>query len=112
MNAVSGGSGKAWIVTGEERSRALEIVLLKCTYVLPWSQSLYAVGSSDEVRLVFATQDVIVRGSGLESLLADVAAQRVVLIREPSRSDRFSAGGAHFIREIVVQKVEAEAYGR
>ena len=112
MNAVSGGSGKAWIVSGEERASALEIVLLKCTYVLPWSQFLYAVGSADEVRLVFAAHDVIVQGSGLESLLADVAAQRVALMREPPRADRFSAGAMQCIREIVVQKVEAEPYGR
>ena len=48
----------------------------------------------------------------LESLLADLAAQRVTIMREPSRPDRFSAAEGRFIREIVVQKVEAEAYGR
>jgi hypothetical protein len=112
MNAVSVDSGKTWAVTGEERAAALEIVLLKRTYVLPWTQFLYAEGGADEVRLVFAAHDVIVRGNGLESLLADLAAQRVALMREPSRPDRLSAGAGRFIREIVVQKVETEAYGR
>ena len=112
MNAVSVGSRKAWSVTGDERASALEIVLLKCTYILPWSQFLYAEGGADEVRLVFAAHDVIVRGRGLESLLEDVAAQRVALMREPPRADRFSAGSVQLIREIVVQKVEAEPYGR
>jgi hypothetical protein len=108
MNAVSVDSGKAWAVTGEERPAALEIVLLKCTYVFPWTQFLYAEGGADEVRLAFAAHDVIVRGSGLESLLADLAAQRVTIMREPSRTDRFSASERRFIREIMVQKVEAD----
>jgi len=83
-------------------------VLLKRTYVLPWAQFLYAEGEADEVRLVFAAHDLIVRGSGLESLLADLAEQRLALLREPSRPDRFSPAGGRFIREIVVQKVEAD----
>jgi hypothetical protein len=112
MNAVSVDSGKAWGIAGDERSAALEIVLLKRTYVLPWAQFLYAEGGADEVRLVFAAHDVIVRGSGLESLLADLAGQRVALLREPSRPDRFPAPEGRSIREIVVQKVETEATGR
>jgi hypothetical protein len=112
MNAVSVDSGKAWAVTGEERAAALEIVLLKRTYVLPWAQFLYAEGGADEVRLVFAAHDVIVRGSGLDSLLADLAGQKVALLREPSRPERFSAVERRFIREIVVQKVETEVTGR
>jgi hypothetical protein len=101
-------SAKAWATTGDERVAALEIVLLKRTYIFPWTQLLYAEGGADKVRLVFAAHDVIVRGSGLESLLADLAAQRVTIRREPSRPDRFSAAEGRFIREIVVQKVEAE----
>ncbi len=112
MNAVSVDSGKAWTVAQEERAAALEIVLLKRTYVLPWSQFLYAEGGSDEVRLVFATHDVIVRGGGLDSLLEDLAGQRLALMREPSRPDRFSAMAGRFIREIVVNRVEAEVDGR
>jgi hypothetical protein len=108
MNAVSVDRGKAWIIAGDERAVALEIVLLKRTYVLPWAQFLYAEGGADEVRLVFAAHDVIVRGSGLESLLADLAGQRVTVMGEPLRSDRLSAPEGRSIREIVVQKVEAD----
>jgi hypothetical protein len=112
MNAVSVDNGRAWTVTEEERAAALEVVLLKSTYVFPWTQFLYAEGAADEVRLVFAAHDVIVRGSGLESLLADLAAQRVSVIRERSRHERFSGTERRFIREIVVQKVETEGTGR
>jgi hypothetical protein len=108
MSAVSADSGKGWAVTGEERPTALEIVLLKCTYVFPWTQFLYAEGCTDEVRLAFAAHDVIVRGSGLESLLADLAAQRVTIMREPLRADRFFAAERRSIREILVQKVEGD----
>jgi hypothetical protein len=108
VNTVSVDSGKAWAVTGEERAAALEVVLLKRTYVLPWTQFLYAEGGADEVRLVFAAHDVIVRGSGLDSLLAEVAGQRLTAIREPFRSDRLLVTERRFIREIVVQKVEAD----
>lgn len=108
MNAVSVDSGKPWAVTGEERAVALEIVLLKRTYVFPWTQFLYAEGGADEVRLVFAVHDVVVRSSGLDSLLAEVAAQRVTLIREPFRSDRFPVTERRCIREIVIQKIEAD----
>jgi hypothetical protein len=108
MNTVSVDRGKAWVITGGERAAALEIVLLKRTYVLPWAQFLYAEGGADEVRLVFAAHDVIVRGSGLNSLLADLAGQRLALLREPSRPERFSAPEGRSIREIVVQKVEAD----
>jgi hypothetical protein len=108
MNADSVDSGKSWIVT-TERAAAVEIVLLKRTYVLPWSQLLYAEGADDEVRIVFVAHDVIVRGNGLGPLLADVAAQRVAVIQEPSRPDRFHRAVGRFIREIVVQKIEENA---
>jgi hypothetical protein len=45
-------------------------------------QFLCAEGGAEEVRLVFAAHDVIVRGSGLESLLADLAGQRVAVGRD------------------------------
>jgi hypothetical protein len=38
------------------------------SYVLPWSQFLYAEGGDDEVRLAFTTHDVLVNGSQLGSL--------------------------------------------
>ncbi len=89
MNAVSADNGKPWSIAPDERTAALEIVLLKRTYVLPWSQFLYAEGGEDEIRLVFVAHDVVVRGSGLSVLLADLAAQRVAAMREPSRTRAF-----------------------
>jgi len=112
MNTVLSDSGTPWTVNLEERTPALEIVLLRRTYVLPWSQFLYAEGGEDEVRIVFAAHDIVVRGSGLGALLADVAAQRMAVLREPTRADRFSGSGGRMIREIIVQKTEQdEAHG-
>ena len=73
MNMASADSRKSWSVNLEERPAALEITLLKRTYVLPWNQFLYAEGGNDEVRAVFAMHDVVIRGSGLDELLADMA---------------------------------------
>ena len=112
MNTVLSDSSTPWTVNLEERTPALEIVVLRRTYVLPWSQFLYAEGGEDEVRIVFAAHDIVVRGSGVAALLADVAAQRVAVLREPTRADRFSGSGGRMIREIIVQKTEQdEAYG-
>jgi hypothetical protein len=107
MNTVSADSRKSWSVSLDDRVAALEIALLKRTYVLPWNQFVYAVGGDDEVHAVFATHEVIVRGSGLDELLTDMAAQRVAVMHEPVRADRLSSTGGHCIREIVVQKNEA-----
>ena len=90
----------------EDKVTALEIALLKRTYVLPWHQFLYAEGGEDEVRAVFAMHEVNVRSAGLTALLADLAAQNVTVIQEPTRADRFQRGGGQFIREVVVQKFE------
>jgi hypothetical protein len=108
MNAISVDNGKPWTIAPDERTTALEIVLLKRTYVFPWSQFLYAEGGDDEIRLVFAAHDVLVKGSGLATLLADLAAQRVAAMRELARPQRFLATSGRFIREIVVQKIDAD----
>ena len=47
----------------------LEVVLAKQTLILSWNQFVYAEGSDDEVRIAFASHDVIVRGAGLSMLL-------------------------------------------
>jgi hypothetical protein len=56
---------------------------------------------------VFATHDVIMKGAGLMALLADLAAQNITVVQEPSRPDRFQTGADRLIREVIVQKVEA-----
>jgi hypothetical protein len=107
VNTVSADRRKNWSVNLDDRVTALEVVLPKQTYVLPWHQFLYAEGGDDEVRAVFAMHEVIVKGTGLTALLADLAAQTVTLIQEPMRADRFQSSGERFIREVRVQKLEA-----
>jgi hypothetical protein len=92
----------------ERGAHALEVVLRKATYVLPWSQFLYAEGCEDEVRLVFATHDVCVKGSGLGALLTDIAAHRLVALAEPHSPDRFLGRAAPSVREVAVRKVGQE----
>ena len=82
-------------------------MLLGRTYLLPWTQFLYAEGGDDEVRLVFATHDVVAKGSGPQALLADVAAQRLVGMDEPSRAARFGGAGDRCVLELAVRKVES-----
>jgi hypothetical protein len=106
MTSVSIDSQNAWEVTTGDRPAGLEIVLLKHTLVLPWSQFLYAEGNDDEVRLCFSTHDIIVGGSHLRSLLAALSAQRVTLLREFIRANKFGSGSASDITSISVEKVE------
>src|SRR5438093_13102691 len=89
MTKVSSDNPKTWIAPSDERPSSLEVILLKRTYVLPWTQFLYAEGEEGEVRLAFTTHDVVVNGSHLEPLLADLSDQRVILLREPARAERF-----------------------
>jgi hypothetical protein len=81
---ASAGNKHGWRVGREHSQNALEIVLLHRTYVLPWAQFIYAEGGEDEVRLIFATHDVLARGTGLQALLADLAARRLVGLDEPT----------------------------
>jgi hypothetical protein len=104
MNAASVDSEDEWRVVARERSTGFEIVLVKRTYVLPYSQFLYAEGGDDEIRLVFATHDVFVAGRGLSAILTDLAEQRICRLNEPTRADRLSRFGTPCIREIRVQK--------
>jgi hypothetical protein len=106
MNVVSVASDKPWITSPAEVPMALEIVLLKRTVVLSWSQFVYAERTDDEVRIAFASHDVLLKGAGLFPLLADISAQRVRAIYEPVRSDRFSGAAGRFIREITVARVD------
>ena len=108
MTTLSTDSQKSWKTTTQERPAALEIVLLKCTYVLPWRQFLYAEGGDDDNRVAFPTHDVLDKGGGLSSLLADLAAQRVARLQEPIRAERFANGNGASINEVSVTKIEPE----
>lgn len=107
MSTVSAGSHRGWRNGREQNQVALEIVLLGRTYLLPWTQFLYAEGGDDEVRLVFATHDVVARGFGLGALLADVAAQRLIGIDEPGRAEKFGGAGDRRVLELTVRRVES-----
>jgi hypothetical protein len=96
-------------VTGassEISSSNLEVVLLKQTFVLPWSQFLFAEGGNEEIRLAFSTHDVVVTGSRLSLLLEDLSARRLSRLQEPGRADRFSSTVGLQIASISVQKVD------
>jgi hypothetical protein len=111
MNVASVDKNKApWVISTADQPPALEIVLLRQTMIISWNQFVYAEGGTDEVRIAFASHDVVVKGSGLDPLLRAIAANRVALIRESDRAERFSDPAERFIREIVVRKIEAE-YG-
>ena len=97
MRSASVVSELAWQVN-ERGAHALEVVLRKATYVLPWSQFLYAEGGEDEVRLLFATHDVVVKGSGLGALLTDVASHRLAALAEP-----ISPGSWAAVRRVCVK---------
>ncbi len=56
---------------------------------------------------MFATHDVVVRGAGLQVLLTDVAAHRLVGLNEPPRAERFTSRTGMCVRELVVTKAES-----
>ncbi len=107
MSMASAGNPRGWRAGREPGQNALEVITIGRTYVLPWAQFLFAEGGDDEVRLVFATHDVLARGAGLHALLADVAAQRLVELSEPTRAERFGEGCDRCIRELSVRSVES-----
>lgn len=106
MNQVSLSKSKAWSAE-EFRATSIQVALLKRIWVFPWSQFLYAEGTNDEVRAAFSTHDVVVKGSGLTTLLEDLAAQKVSSIREPARADAFVVGASGpQVREVSVNKAQ------
>ena len=97
-----------WRIATDSTAPALEVVSARQTVILSWKQFVYAEGADDEIRIAFASHDVIVRGSGLSPLLRAISGHHVLSIREFARSDRFLAPSARCIREIEVRKVDAE----
>lgn len=84
----------------------LEVKLLRRTYVFPWSQFLFADGDADEIRIAFSTHDVVISGTMLDTLLADVAAQRVIALKEPVRAEYFASFSDPQITKIFIKKSE------
>lgn len=97
-----------WTTSADSMAPTLEVVLAKQTLILSWNQFVYAEGSDDEVRIAFASHDVIVRGVGLSSLLHAIPGHRVTSIREVARCERFSTPDMRSIREIEIRRVNAE----
>jgi hypothetical protein len=106
VNAVSVDRQRNVKAIGPDRQAGLEIILLKRTYVFPWSQFLYAEGGDDEIRAVFATHDLIVRGTALAGLLADLAGQRIARLQEPARTDRFGESSGPVVRQLSVERAQ------
>jgi hypothetical protein len=107
VNVASAGKA-SWVISNSEQPPALEVVLLKQAVILSWNQFVYADGGSDELRIAFASHDVVVKGAGLDPLLAAIASHRVASIQQSVRSDRFPAQAGRFIREIVVRKIDGD----
>ena len=107
MNAALTDNRPPWETGALERPPGLEIVLLKRTFVLPWNQFLYAEGADDEIRVAFTTHDVLIKGSGLNSLLVELAAQRLTRLEQPVRVDRLANKGGRLICEVSVVRIEA-----
>ena len=107
MNTALTDNQQPWTSRAPERQAGLEIVLVKRTFVLPWNQFLYAEGADDEIRVAFTTHDVLIKGSGLNSLLVELAAQRLARLEQPVRADRLASGGGRLIREVSVVRIEA-----
>jgi hypothetical protein len=101
-----------WTIDTEQRVSGLMVVLLKQTYVLPWSQFLYAEGTADQLRAVFTTHDLQMTGAGLTSLLSDFAAQHLTEIREPARAEKFGSAAEPRITTLTVIAAEPANFAR
>jgi hypothetical protein len=107
VNVVSADNAP-WVIGAGDTAATVEIVLQKQTVVLSWQQFVYAEGDSEQVRMAFASHDVVINGAGLDPLLSAIAARRVVSLRESVRAERFSVQAGRFVNEIVVRRIESE----
>jgi hypothetical protein len=106
MNVISEGNAP-WVISSGDPAATLEI-LQSQTVILSWHQFVYAEGDSEQLRIAFASHDVVINGSGLGPLLSAIANHRVVSLRESVRSERFSGQAGRFIREIIVRRIEGD----
>ncbi len=107
MNVVSGGN-VPWVISSGDPAATLEILLQTQTVILSWHQFVYAEGNSEELRIGFASHDVVITGAGLDPLLPAIASHRVGSLRESLRSERFSGQAGRSIHEIVVRRIESD----
>jgi hypothetical protein len=99
-------SPKSWLAREHDRPAGMQVRLLKRTVVLPWSQFIHAEGDNEKIRIAFSTHDIVVAGYSLDSLLEDLSDQRVSVLREPGRAERFSSNPDPHITSISIQRVE------
>jgi len=95
-------SDPGWRVIKNGRSLSLCVELRQRTYIFPWSLFLYAEGDSAQLRAVFHTHIITVEGSGLTSLLQDLAAQSVCELIEPDRTAKFTRSSGPCINALSV----------
>jgi hypothetical protein len=76
VNVASAGNG-SWVISASDPPGTLEILLQKQTVVLSWHQFVYAEGNSEQLRIAFASHDVVIKGAGLDPLLPAIAARRI-----------------------------------
>ena len=111
MDTTSSGAAgdqRGWI-TEHHATPGLQVILLKKTYVFPWSQFLCAEGTAEEVRVAFTTHDVVIKGALLGSLLEELTAQRVARLSEPERADKFISGPAGRITALLVRRPDGSS---
>jgi hypothetical protein len=113
VNVVSGGN-VPWVLSSGDPTATLEILLQRQTLILSWLQFVCSEGNSEELRIAFASHDVVIRGAGLDELLSAIASHRVLSLRASLRSERFSAQAGRFIHESSSEgsKVSYEANAR
>ena len=113
MNVVSAGNAP-WVISAGDPAATLEIVLQKQTVVLSWHQFVYAEGDSEQVRMAFASHDVVISGSGLDPLLAALAAIGSYLFGRACAPSVFPAkpGGSSVKSSSEGSKVSYEANAR
>jgi len=99
-------SQKSWIAREHDRPAGMEIRLMKQRVVLPWSQFLYADGTNEKIQIAFSTHDIEISGYALGSLLEVLAEQRVSVLQEPVRAERFSTDPGPRITSISIRRVE------
>jgi hypothetical protein len=97
-----------WVISSGDPAATLEILLQTQTVILSWHQFVYAEGDNEQLRIAFASHDVVINGAGLGPLLPAIASHRVVSLRESVRSERFSGQAGRFIREIAVRRIEGD----
>jgi hypothetical protein len=102
----SAGDARPWTIDRERRPYGLRVVLPKRSYVLPWTQFLYAEGAADTVRVVFSMHDIVVTGCGLDALLADLSAQVVTVLQQPLRAEHFTPGPGPRVLAVEVRRIE------